>query len=258
MAEPFQSRTPGSGEEGLLSKVTGRRARADTVRALETVLADAERICDVSGDRIAAVGDRHGIDLAAQLRTARRNLYRRFLEHCLDDYMLSDLEVEDLSHLKEVLHLSDPDVAHIQNRVSRDVYGAALETVLEDHRVDDEEKVFLKRLRADLDLSEFHASQMFEEGLRRAQQRTLDGTAIDSAFLAPGEEVVELEGSSRVGLGEAVQAVIDQASVSLPGLAWADVSEIRVRILDGRISQWRVRLRAGVGDPSEGQEQSGG
>ena len=257
MAEPFQTRTPEPPDEGgLLSKVTGRRARAETVRALESLLAEAERICDVTGDHVASVGERHGIDLAAQLRTARRNLYRRFLEHCLADYMLSDLEVEDLEHLKDVLHLSDPDVAHIQNRVSRDVYGAALESVLEDHRVDEEERRFLKRLRADLDLSEFHASQMFEEELRRSQQRALDETRIDSSFLNSDGDAVELEGSSRLGLAEAVQAVVDQAAARMPGLAWADVTDVRVRISDGRINQWSVRLRAGTGDPDR-QEQSG-
>ena len=247
MAQPFQNRIADVEPDGLLARVAGRRARAETVRALESLLAEAERICDVTGDQIAAVGERHGIDLAAQLRTARRNLYRRFLEHCLDDYMLSDVEIADLTHLKEVLHLSDPDVAHIQNRVARDVYGKALESVLEDALVDEEEKAFLKRLRGDLDLSEFHASQMFEDELRRAQQRTLETTAIDAGFLRPDGETVEIEGSSRTGLSEAVQSVVDQALVSLPDLAWADVSQIRVRISDGRISQWRVRMTAGRG-----------
>lgn len=247
MAEPFQSRTAEVESDGLLSRVSGRRARAETVRALESLLAEAERICDVTGDHVAAVGARHGIDLAAQLRTARRNLYRRFLEHCLDDYMLSEIEVNDLTHLKDVLHLSDPDVAHIQNRVARDVYGKALESVLEDNLVDEDERAFLKRLRSDLDLSEFHASQMFEDELRRAQQRTLETTTLDPGFLRTEGETVEIEGSSRTGLAEAVQSVVDQALVSLPDLAWGDVSQIRIRISDGRIAQWRVRMTVGRG-----------
>ncbi len=257
MAEPFQIRAgEQQGQDGLLSRFSGRRARAETVRALESLLAEAERICDVTGEHVASVGERHGIDLAAQLRTARRNLYRRFLEHCLDDYMLSELEVKDLTHLKDVLHLSDPDVAHIQNRVARDVYGNALEAVLEDNQVDDEEKVFLKQLRGDLDLSEFHASQMFEDEVRRAQQRTLEMTTLDTGFLKSEGETLEIAGSSRIGLSEAVQAVVDQALIGLPDLAWADVSEIRVRISDGRISQWRVRMTAGRGDEPDGDARS--
>lgn len=251
MAEPFQTRAPDADEQGLLSRVTGRRSRAETVRALESLLAEADRVCDVTRGQVTAVGERHGIDLEAQLRTARRNLYRRFLEHCLDDFMLSDLEVEDLNHLKTALHLSDADVDHIQNRVTREVYGCAVETVLEDHLVDDEEKSFLKRLREDLDVSEFHASQIFEEGLRRAQQRSLAGTAIESAFLRPDGEPIELEGSSRVGLNEAIQAVVDLAAERMPGLAWADLSDVRVRISDGRIVQWRVRLTAAAGQESD-------
>jgi flavin-binding protein dodecin len=248
MAEPFQTRPPEPEGEGLLAKMTGRGSRAATVRALETLLAGADRVRDVTNEHVTAVGERHGIDLGAQLRTARRNLYRRFLEHCLDDFVLSDLEVEDLLHLRTVLHLSDADVDHVQNRVTRDVYGCAIETVLEDNLVDDEEKAFLKRLRGDLDVPEFHASKMFEEGVRRAQQRALESIPIESAFLRPDGESFELEGSSRVGLNEAIQAVVDQAAENMPGLAWAELSHVRVRVSDGRIVQWLVRLRAAAED----------
>jgi flavin-binding protein dodecin len=256
VAEPFQTRTPDTTEDGLLSRVTGRRSRAETVRALESLLAEAERVADVTSEHVAAVGERHGIDLDAQLRTARRNLYRRFMEHCLDDFELSELELEDLRHLKTVLHLSDADVDHIQNRVTREVYGCAVETVLEDSQVDDEEKSFLKRLRDDLNVSDFHASQMFEEGLRRAQRRALSGTAVDSAFLRADGRPIELHGSSRVGLQEAIQSAVDLAAERMPGLAWADVSDVRVRISDGRVVQWRVSLSAAASEPEGDQPAS--
>ncbi|MFV1988786.1 MAG: dodecin domain-containing protein [Gemmatimonadota bacterium] len=248
MAEPFQTRPPDAEGEGLLARVTGRRSRAATVRGLESLFADAARVRDVASEHVTAVGERHGIDLAAHLRTARRQLYRRFLEHCLDDFILSELEVEDLLHLRRVLHLSDADVDHVQNRVTRDVYGSAVETVLEDNLVDDEEKAFLKRLSEDLDVPEFHASTIFEQGVRRAQQRTLKGAAIESAFLRSDGESLELEGSSRVGLSEAIQDVVDHAVESMPDLAWADLSHVRVRVSDGRIVQWCVRLSAAAED----------
>ena len=114
--------------------------------------------------------------------------------------------------------------------------------------VDEDERSFLKRLRADLDLSEFHASQMFEEELRRAQQKALETTTLDPGFLSTGKQTVELEGSSRVGFAEAVQSVIDESSSRLPGLAWADVKHVRVKVSDGRVVGWRVKLEAGVGE----------
>ena len=248
MAEPFQTRAPDT-DEGLLSRVTGRRSRAEAARALESLLAEAGRVADVTSDHVAAVGARHGIDLDAQLRTARRNLYRRFLVHCLDDFELSNIEIEDLRQLKASLFLSDADVTHIQNRVTREVYGCAIETVLEDNLIDEEEKSFLKQLRDDLDVSDFHASQMFEEGLRRAQRRAVDATAIESAFLRSDGQPIELEGSSRVGLQEAIQGAVDLAAERMPGLAWADVSDVRVRISDARVVQWKVTLRAAATRP---------
>lgn len=250
MAEPFK--TPEEPQEGLLSRVTRRNARASAVRDLERLLAEAETVRDVALDAVSDIGRRHGIELDAQLRTARRNLYRRFLEHCLQDYMLSELELEDLGYLRDLLHLEDADVAHVQQRVARDVYGKAVEAVLEDHLVDDEEKRFLKRLRGDLDVSEFHASQMFEQEMRRSQQRRLAGTSIESAFLRKEGGGVELAGTSRIGLAEAIRSAVDGASGSFPDLAWADLAGVRVRISDGQIVQWRVTLEAGTGEPEEG------
>jgi len=251
MAEPFKTRTD-EPAEGLLSRVTRRNARASAIRELEGLLAEAATVRDVDLEAVSAIGQRHGIELDAQLRTARRNMYLRFLEHCLDDYMLSDREVEDLVHLRGLLHLDDADVDHIQQRVAREVYGKAVEAVLEDHQVDDEEKVFLKRLREDLDVSEFHASQMFEQELRRSQHRRLAGTSIESAFLRREGAGVELEGTSRIGLAEAIRGAVDAAHAALPDLAWADLARVRVRVSDGQIVQWHVTLEAGAGEPEDG------
>jgi len=244
LAQPFETRH--AEEDGVLSRVPGRRSRAAAVRDLESLLAGATRVRDVTLECVKQVGARHGVDLGGQLRTARRNLYRRLFEHCLADYMLSDREVEDLTHLRAILRLEDADIARIQDRVAQDVYGNAVAMVLDDDEVDDEEKAFLKRLREDLDVSEFHASRMYEEELRRAQQRMLAQTPLDPAFLSPGAEVVELEGGSRTGVVEAIRAVVGESHHAMPDLSWAELTEVRVRIADGEVVQWRVKLRAGV------------
>lgn len=249
MAEPFEPRAPE--QEGLLSRVAGRVTRVGAARELETILAEAQCVRDVALEKIQALGERHGIDLAFQLRTLRCNLYRRFLEHCLLDFSLSESEVADIEHLRTLLHLQDGDVARIQDQVSRQVYGAAVHEVLEDHRLDEEEVQFLKRLRENLDLAEYHAERIVEEERRRSQQRLLSRTAIHSSFLAPEGCVIDLAGVSREGVQAAIQTAIDEASQALPSLAWAELGELRVQIESGRVVKWAVKLRAGV-QPDEG------
>lgn len=254
MAEPFEPQP--SRSDGLLSRMAGRVTRADAVRELETILAEADCVRDVTLERVQALGERHGIDLAVQLRTLRRNLYRRFFEHCLLDYTLSEAEVEDIEHLRALLHLDDEDVARIQDQVSRQVYGAAVHEVLDDHRLDDEEVRFLKGLRENLDLSEYHANRIVEEERRRSQQRLLSQAAVRSSFLSPEGYVIELTGVSREGVQAAIQTAVDEAAQALPSLAWAELGELRIQIEDGRVVKWAVKLRAGVRAHDEEDEDA--
>ncbi len=246
MAEPF-ARRPSSGVS-LSARIIGRRAGRTAVRELEALLARAKRVRDVSVERVHKLSESHGIDLRERLRTPRRNLYRRFLEHCLLDCSLTEEEAEELAHLRKLLHLADSDVAHVHDAVSRAVYGAALEDVLDDHRLDEDEERFLTRLRDELGMSEVDASRMYEEEARRAQQRLLS-TVPNAAVFASREGVIQLKGGSTVGLQDAVRAVVDESCHALPHLSWAELSEVRVRIESGRIAEWQVKLKAGLGPP---------
>lgn len=246
MAEPF-ARRPSSGVS-LSARIIGRRAGRTAVRELEALLARAKRVRDVSIERVQKLSESHGIDFRERLRTPRRNLYRRFLEHCLLDCSLTEEEAEELAHLRKLLHLADSDVAHVHDAVSRAVYGAALEDVLDDHRLDEDEERFLKHLRAELGMSDVDASRMYEQETRRAQQRLLS-TAPNANLLASHEGVIQLKGGSTVGLQDAVQAVVDESCHALPHLSWAELSEVRVRIESGHIAEWQVKLKAGLGPP---------
>lgn len=246
MAEPF-ARRPSSGAS-LAARIVGRRAGRTAVRELEALLARARRVRDVSLDRVQRLSDTHGIDLRERLRTPRRNLYRRFLEHCLLDCTLTEEEADELAHLRKLLYLADADVAHVHDAVSRAVYGAALEDVLDDYKLDEDEERFLQRLRGELGMSEVDASRMYEEESRRAQQRLLS-SSLSRGIVASRQGVVELNGASTVGLQDAIQSVVDSSSHALPHLSWAELSEVRVRIESGRVAEWQIKLKAGLAPP---------
>ncbi len=246
MAEPF-ARLPSSGVS-LSARIIGRRAGRTAVRELEALLARAKSVRDVSVERVHRLSASHGIDLRERLRTPRRNLYRRFLEHCLLDCSLTEEEAEELAHLRKLLHLADSDVAHVHDAVSRTVYGAALEDVLDDHKLDEEEERFLRRLRDELGMSDVDASRMYEEEARRAQQRLLSSSP-NAGILASRQGVVELKGASTVGLQDAIQSVVDESSHALPHLSWAELSEVRVRIESGHVAEWQIKLKAGLAPP---------
>ena len=57
--------------------------------------------------------------------------------------------------------------------------------------------------------------------------------------------VTEVVGSSAEGVDHAVRTAVARAAETLHGLDWFEVTEIRGRIEDGRISEYQVGLKVG-------------
>jgi hypothetical protein len=56
---------------------------------------------------------------------------------------------------------------------------------------------------------------------------------------------IELTGSSKTSIEDAVQAAIAQASKSVRNLRWFEVTETRGYIENGKVSYWQVTLKVG-------------
>lgn len=58
-------------------------------------------------------------------------------------------------------------------------------------------------------------------------------------------KLVELVGSSDESIQQAVRNAIKRASVSLKGLSWFEVTQIRGQIANGDVSQFQVTMKVG-------------
>jgi hypothetical protein len=58
-------------------------------------------------------------------------------------------------------------------------------------------------------------------------------------------KTIELTGSSKVGIDDAVRTAIAKASKSLHNLRWFQVTEVRGNIDGGAVSSWQVTLKVG-------------
>jgi flavin-binding protein dodecin len=58
-------------------------------------------------------------------------------------------------------------------------------------------------------------------------------------------KLVELVGSSTVGVDDAIRNAIAQASKTVRHLDWFEVTETRGHIADGRVAHFQVTLKAG-------------
>ncbi|MDX5363011.1 MAG: dodecin family protein [Pseudazoarcus pumilus] len=58
-------------------------------------------------------------------------------------------------------------------------------------------------------------------------------------------KLVELVGSSTVGVDDAIRNAVETASKSIRHMDWFETSEIRGHIADGKIAHWQVKLKVG-------------
>ena len=241
MDGPFEKNLQKTGN--IATRLLGRKARGDAAREIEALLASSAELSDLSAEDVEKVAARHGVDMA-RLQSTSRELYRRYLEFCLVDRAISEAETADLAHLRSILRLGSVAAAEVQEEVACAVYGAAIDEVLADHRLEDDEEAFLKSLRSDLGLDGDAAERAFEQGRRRARQRYLSSVvSSDDVLLVSREVKLELEGSSDVSIEEAVADALKEAVTVLPQLRHVEITSLRAEIVGGVVASWSVKLK---------------
>ena len=58
-------------------------------------------------------------------------------------------------------------------------------------------------------------------------------------------KLIDLVGTSEVGVTEAIQAAVERASQTLKGLDWFEMGQVRGRIENGRVAEYQVTVRIG-------------
>lgn len=58
-------------------------------------------------------------------------------------------------------------------------------------------------------------------------------------------KLIELTGTSKTSIEEAIQTAIGQAAKSIRNMAWFQVSETRGAIKDNKIAEWQVTVKVG-------------
>ncbi|MGH7500611.1 MAG: hypothetical protein ACREL7_02525 [Longimicrobiales bacterium] len=101
--------------------------------------------------------------------------YREYLLFCLADRRLSDDELADLEHLREILALDALAVDAIHRNVARQVYLRSVAEVLADGSIDVQERAFLSRLREQLGVPESIAENIEVMKERQYRNRNKDG-----------------------------------------------------------------------------------
>jgi flavin-binding protein dodecin len=240
--------TPYERVESTKTGLSALRQRGSiTLEGVEDLLAQAECVRHVTAEMVSSICDARRIDLARRQKRGRMDLYRRYLRHCFEDNVLSDDEREDLAHLRVLLHLSAEDLQVVHDEVAIEVYGEAVEEVLDDFRLDDDEADFLRGLRQTLGLDEDKAQRIYSEGSSKARTRAYSqAVALDHQFIEHRVPAGEFSGRSNESLEHAIQDAITRATLAIPTLYWFEVSLIGGYVGEGESDRWYVNVRAGT------------
>lgn len=58
-------------------------------------------------------------------------------------------------------------------------------------------------------------------------------------------KMVEIVGTSGAGFSEAAAAGVERAATTVRNIDWFEVTELRGRVTDGKVSQYQVKLKVG-------------
>jgi hypothetical protein len=224
-----------------------RRRGSVTLEGIEDLLAQAASVREVTQPMISKLCEERRVDLSNRLVRGRKRLYGRYLRHCFEDKVLSEEERADLAHLRSLLRLSAADLAAVHDEVAIEVYGEAVQEVLEDFQLDDDEAEFLRGLREQLGLTEERAERIYRDGSGEARTRALSqAESRDRQFIEHRAVAGEFTGRSDATLESAIDDALTKAALAIPRLHWFEVTELAGYVADGKAKSWHVTLRAGI------------
>ena len=185
MAEPFKNKP--LEEPSFLGGLIGRKPRRNGLIAVNNLLAAAITVEDVSVRDAEAAAAQWSLRLGSRFRHERLDLASDFLNHCLADRRLDDIELDRLRHLRRILRLRKDDVNEIKARAVKAVYSESVEDVLLDHYLDDDERDFLDRMADNLGLPDNVAERIFVSQAQAIVQGALE-EAVEDERLSPDED----------------------------------------------------------------------
>lgn len=107
---------------------------------------------EISKANIDEIEQRYQINIEHEFKLNLEEFYAVYLNHCLNDGALSDLELENLNHLKLILSLKNDSIEKLNFKIGEIIYTRFLEKAISNGRLIRKEEDFLDKIEKDLQL----------------------------------------------------------------------------------------------------------
>jgi hypothetical protein len=164
-----------------LARLLGRRPKENAYRKIHNLIATTP-IRGLRAESVEQILQDYRIERSAA-RPQLLELYGRVLHACARDEQLSDEELDDLRHLRDLFGLSAGDAA----TAATELFSTALVRAAADQRITDEEKTRLDTLVERLKLPDRVVRETYKEELGTIYNRVLK-QVLEDRRLSPEEE----------------------------------------------------------------------
>lgn len=171
----------------LLQRLLGIKPKKNALIELNNLLAHKKVVKDIHPIEIGNIAQQYNVNLQLKYPKEIEEFYSSYLKHCLRDKTLDGLEIDNLTHLKQLLGLNDTAVVRMHNLVAGDIYQESVDDAIKDGRLTEDEKNFLETLKQNLSLPDEIVEKIRRERGTKHVQAYM-ATIIQDERLSPDEE----------------------------------------------------------------------
>lgn len=172
-------------DRSFFQKLFGQYPDENAVIELNNLFA-SKPIKQISRDDISKIEAQYKISLE-EFHLNLEEFYAVYLNQCLQDKVLTNEELEELKHLKQILLLDDKTINNLHSKIGAIVYKQSFEEAVSDGRLTKDEETFLNKLETDLKLPKLLAEKISSE-TRTAFIQNYISNVIKDERLSPDEE----------------------------------------------------------------------
>lgn len=147
---------------GLFSKLFNSNPKENAIIELNNLLA-TKPISEIKSSDIINISEKYKISLTTDFPESLFQFYEIYFKECINDKVLTEGEVSDLTHLKNLLALSDSEVKELHNKIAGEIYKMNYDEVIKDGIISDAEKHFLLNVQKNVLLPEEIVTKISEE-----------------------------------------------------------------------------------------------
>ncbi|WP_456311833.1 hypothetical protein [Pseudomonas shirazensis] len=120
-------------------------------------------IKEISNANIYEIEQRYQINFQQEFKLNLEEFYAVYLNHCLSEGVLNNLDFENLNHLKSILSLQNDSVEKLNNNIGIIVYKRFFEKAISKGRIIKTEEDLLEKIEKDLKLPKSFVNKISNE-----------------------------------------------------------------------------------------------